>query len=507
MRRARIAVVWIPVVAGFSIGVSLPACGGGDGGGSDAPGADGEGGGGDATGGDGATGGGGEDAPTSPGSNVPELTALEARVAGATGSDLHLKVVGADADGDAAALDVTLLDAAGAEVLAFHTDLDGGPDSGRTTAPFDPSVKGQKSFIGTARLAGVAALHPEVAKVSVAVRDEAGNLSDTSTADVAPQPVKSLGEGCDPAFVLDRCDGGLGCRGTPPTCQEGLPPEIEKLGYVRAGAAAKILIAGSEPEDDLGIIHLEFLDAAGKPILVDLDNDEVPESDGFDVDGAGQSSGGSFFVSLEPAETFDEQVPQIAATPSDLHGHTGERVTAKLGDPKPKSKGQTCDPRGFDACATDTVCWPGTAGKISTCTAVEGLREAACQSAPLLDPAAGASEASGSTGTVSLWDAPPGCTSGDVTGRPEGVVRLHLESAAAKLTVTTALPGTNFDTVVYVLATCDEGGAGALGCADEFEGRAAGAVEMTFVPAGDYVVVVDSWSPDGGSFHVSAAVE
>jgi hypothetical protein len=130
-----------------------------------------------------------------------------------------------------------------------------------------------------------------------------------------------------------------------------------------------------------------------------------------------------------------------------------------------------------------------------------------CTAAPVLDPVAGPMTVSGETVAGSLWDAPVGCVSADPKGRPDGAVRLHLAAPVASLTLTTQLPGTDFDTNIYVLTGCAADSSAALGCNDDIPGTSASTLVLTNVPSGDYTVVVDSFGAGGGHFTLGVTVE
>ncbi len=86
-------------------------------------------------------------------------------------------------------------------------------------------------------------------------------------------------------------------------------------------------------------------------------------------------------------------------------------------------------------------------------------------------------------------------------GRPEGLVRLHLATAVASLTISTAVEETNFDTVVYLLPGAGDTEDSPIDCNDDAAGSA-GAITLHDLNAGDYTIVVDSKSMLGGQFGV-----
>jgi len=441
-------------------------------------------------------------------SGAPTLTGVEAHVAGSRGFDLDLALTGADAQRDVQLARVRVFDAGGAPVLAFFQGLSQAPDSHEGLFALTTPVAGQATFVANVRLRGLYGEHPTIAKVEVALRDAAGNTSADVEADVIAQVVVNVGDACDPDLVDSRCPQGMGCRGTPAQCQEGIAPEATRVAYLKGEGGTRILALGTEPEDDLTAVRIEFLDNAGQALAVDLDNDGSPESTEFELDATGKAVDGAFLVRLDPAAGFEAVVPQVALTPRDGAGHVGARKTTRLANAPVRAVGQGCDVYGFDVCNATAVCSPGVPGASNTCKAKSALGPAECAAAPVLTPDTGATATSGLATGPSIWDAPTGCSAGDPTGRPEAVVVVRLTNLAKKLTLTTALPGTNFDTVLYVLPGCGATGAVALGCADDApEGSAAASLVLDNVPAGDYLVVVDSWSPEGGAFALEVSVE
>jgi hypothetical protein len=494
-------------VAGVLFCLVCAACDAGTGGdaGDAAGSADAPGGGGGPGARDGRGGGAGGDSAAVP--TVPTLSSASVRVTGAAGQDLTIDVIGADEGGDAAFLHIRVTDAGGRPVPAWALTPDGLQGTAEHRAAFDAPLAGKTSFSGRVSLARMAASHPEIASVTVAVEDARGDLSEEVTAPVSEQPQVELGAACDPAHIETRCAPGYGCRGVPPACAEGRAPELVRVAYVRTDAGARILMTGTEPEDDLAVVRLDFLDARGNPVAVDLDNDESPESESFDVEAEGLAYGGTFFLALDSTESFAAQVPRIAATARDMAGHVGATKTVNLAPPTTRGAAATCDPRGFDVCAAGLACTPGDPAVRNTCQRLTSLQPRVCREAPVLDPAAGVDTVAGRTGGASLWDAPPVCSAGDPVRRPEGLALLRLRSAAASVTLSTAESGTNFDTVLYVLPGCAPDSAGALGCVDDTEDGAAAVLTLEMVPAGDYLVVVDSWGPEGGDFVLTVTVE
>jgi hypothetical protein len=141
----------------------------------------------------------------------------------------------------------------------------------------------------------------------------------------------------------------------------------------------------------------------------------------------------------------------------------------------------------------------------NSCVAVSKLQANACSTAPTLDPAKSRLTAFGRAEGVSLWDPPPGCGQTSAVSRPEGVVRLHLGAAAPHLTITTALPETNFDTVLYLLPACAPAPLASAPCNDDTDGYTS-TISADSVAAGDYLIVVDSSQATGGGFGLSVTL-
>lgn len=446
--------------------------------------------------------------PDAPGPNgEPAITALEARTVGRTGEDLLVTVGGADAEGDVLYVTISFFDRVGAPLAATDLDGNGTPDaSGR--ALFAEPVSGETSFTGHLSFPGLIGREPNLASVRLYLEDAGGHLSPEVTAQVLEQAVLEFGQSCDPEGILNRCQAPFSCRSDPPSCLEGLPPEITQFAYLRDDNGPRMLFFGTDPDNDVASIFLEFLDDAGNPTTVDLDNDDTPESTSLDVDVRGNGADGEFFHAIQSAVGFDTLVPKLAATATDEQGHTGARVLASIANTPVRSAGQACDLRGFfDTCANNTVCVLTADGSRSTCQNVNTAITQACNEAPVLDPA-------GTTSTLlylqggSRFDPPSGCASQDPTGNPDGLARLHLEQGVPALTITTDRPGTQLDSILYVYAGCGVPTSEALGCNDDARsGVFASTVHLTNVPPGDYMIVVDSWTEGAGTADLAISLE
>lgn len=496
------------VLSVLFLGVILTGCPSARGGDGGVPGADG------GTGGESGQGGGGGTVTADGGlAFAPQLTSVAARVGGRTGRDLVLAVKGKDRNLDAITLWVRLMDAQGGAVVGIDANRDGRADA--TEGPL--TLEGKK-WVGevvtaTATVRGLFTHTSGVTKVGVMIVDAASLRSDELVVSVNQQPVLARGEACDPLFVENRCEAGLGCRGTPSVCDEGLAPEITRMAFYRSSVdggtgSPTILVEGTEPEDDLSSILFQFQNAQGQPVSIDSDGDGTPDMTSFTQDVLGLAVDGTFFLRMQSGQDLDKQVPKLVATASDVAGHAGASKTATPSTIPQRSAGQTCDARGFDTCGPNLSCSPGALGAVNTCANAFNLRTAQCSSATILVPTATGAKIVGIAEGGSLWDAPSGCSTNDPTGRPEGIVKLRLTSRADTITLSTIGPGTTFDTALYLLPGCPNDTTNVLGCSDDFPGAAgASQLVLTDMPAGDYLVVIDSFDFIGGSFELTATVE
>ncbi|MCK6551518.1 hypothetical protein L6R52_37125 [Myxococcota bacterium] len=435
------------------------------------------------------------------------IVSATARGSGERGDDLLVTVIGESDDADAARIALRALGHQGEERILFDSDGDGLADSAEEIGWLDENVDGETSFTAHATRIGLGASELAIGRFAITLIDADGDRSNTVTVALEPQPVKQLDELCDPTFALDRCDFGLGCYGDPATCHEGIAPEVTRFAYLRTGEGSVLLFEGTEPDNDLAAMHLEFLDASGAPVYLDLDNDLSPDAATFDVDAEGSSRDGEFFFRVDPTADFATLVAQVAATPIDRGAREGARVVAALADPTVRSSGQSCHPLGFDTCATGLVCSPGTPGIPNTCRDPSASRTQQCFSTPRLDPARPTGPFVGVAEGASLWDPPAGCAANEPYGRPEGIAVLRLRTAATRLVITTDRPETNFDTILYLIPRCQADPQPAIACDDDDATTTASTIELENVPAGEYLIVVDAYGSTGGSFGLTISAE
>ena len=425
----------------------------------------------------------------------PAWTTLTAQVAGRTGRDLRIGLVATDRNLDVVSIFVRQLDGAGGVLAEGTVTLEGKRWTG-------------ESLTAAGWVRGVFASGSGPARVAVTLLDATGLQSDEREAEVAAQPVVARGASCDSSFLANRCEPGLGCRGMPPVCDEGLAPQITRMGFFRAPEGPTILIEGTEPEDDLASMRFTFQNAQGQPISIDSDGDQSPDLSSFEHPATALAVDGTYLLRLQSGQGLDTQVPKLVATPVDEAGHVG---TAKIASPSTlpvRATGQTCDPKGFDVCGAGLSCSPGLVGATNRCASAAPMRDSQCSAAPVVTPTTAGAVAVGVAEGGSLWDAPAGCASADPKGRPEGVVVLRLVERADRLRLTTVSPRTTFDTTMYVMPGCPDDISGALGCSDDVPmGQGASELVLEGLPAGDYLVVIDSFDGLGGSFELHAFLE
>jgi|CZKU01.1.fsa_nt_gi hypothetical protein len=443
--------------------------------------------------------------PPPPSSAV--LGAIDLRTGGRHASDLVFDVQGSDPTGQTTELHVRLLDASNNPVAAFDTNWNGVADSAEQRLHFDGSTLGKKTFTQTVTLTGLYRNFPAVASAVVSLSDINGALSTSLQATLTEQAVAALGAGCDVTEIMSRCAEGLACGGTPPTCLAGVAPSLTQVAYYGGGSQSTEIFVGADPDEDLQTLVLQFLDAHGSPISVDLSGDGVSTPVSSYLLDARSGVGQSFVFQNNPAAGFASLVPEILVTPEDVMGRKGTSVTVTVAPQVIRPAGQACDAYGINGCATGTVCSPRIVGAANTCSSVATLQSTVCKAAPQV-ATAGLLAAWGQASGVSLWDPPSGCAVATAVGRPESVVLLTLPKPVGTLTVSTAAPETDFDTVLYILPGCAVSTSSALGCADDSPNQGfASTVKLTDVAAGTYTIVVDSAGPQGGHFGLTVTTQ
>ena len=439
---------------------------------------------------------------------APELASGSVAQVGVRGQSLRIVVEGVDVDEDVSGVIVELLAASGDPIPLFDRDGDGTDDDPKKRVVIDANYGDEGTFTAEVTVLGMLdGIDATAARVRLV--DSEGSTSDTTDMALLHQTEVPLGESCDATYVMTRCAYGLGCTGSPAACNEGTAPVIERLAFVMTdNDETELLMDGTEAEDDLKAIFLEFLDRNQEPVMLDLDADGTPESTSFNMDVLGKAIDGRFLLRLSQTSSFAESVDRIRATPVDDNGHTGEPVEARLSRRPVRGFNQTCDPFGFDVCTSGAACAPATNGQGYRCATVGPMQSAMCASAPVVEPGESVVvTATGDAFGASLWDPPSECAANNPRNRPEGAVVLHLSEPAAGLRIRTDYDGTDFDTIVYVVEGCPRDIREPLGCDDDSGLGVFSDLDLNFVPAGDYLIVVDSYDDSGGNFVLTVEIE
>ena len=449
--------------------------------------------------GSGTSGGNGSGGAGFQGTGVLALTKVEAHVIGRRGDRVRFTVTGTQPDGHVFSIAAAFEDADGAPVKVFDAAWDGSASSAEGRIAFDSPVKNVE-FTATATSERISNVD-KLAKAKVKLIDGRDQATEEVEVEIFAQKEVALGEPCDPANVDDRCEAGQSCSGKPSVCTEGVAPAIVEVKYLHGPV---ILTRGTDPDDDVSAVHVEFLDASNKPVIIDSDL----MISTFDYPARNQAQAGVFFEQENPAAPVEKSVSRVRVTAVDSLGNQSAATTANLSNVTRAGDGITCDPRGFVACIQDYVCGPGTSPTAGKCVKLKTARTTECGSDAKLDPAKGITVAAGRIDGVSLWDPPAECSNPENVDFPEASVSLHLENPVSQLRVSTLRPETNVDTVLYLMPACASDTSTALGCNDDGpDGGYASSFTLNDVPAGDYTIVIEAGQRAGGSFGLSVSAE
>ncbi len=454
------------------------------------------------TGGDGAMRTDGRVADAGIPSVTPVLDSAQLRETGRFGYDVRIDVVGSDSDGDTVAVRLELTDDQGMTIAI------GGKSPADVS--LNAALPAQAHSSGYAVIPKLFHDHNTLKHAKVSLVDSVGNISNTVEVDLQTQPVIAADGVCDTTYVMNRCDINYGCKGTlPATCMVGQAPTITRAGYYSDELGPRVLIEGSDPDDDANGYKIEFFDAAGQPFSYDDDNDPMtPSVSSFSQQVDVSATGGTFFFRFDPTSFFVDMVPKVRLTVTDLGGNSSTPVDKQLNDGSSGAPqvnmGAQCDSRGFNRCPMNDVC--ALANKTATnttCITVTAARSNACANALVLDPFKGITSVMGNIKGPSLWDSPDGCSTANPTGQPEAVVKLILSQPASKVVLSSDHPFTAFDTTLYAIAGCT-GMPTAAWCADDQPAPAVNTtlavLELDNLPARtDYFVIVDSFTSGSGT--------
>jgi hypothetical protein len=441
---------------------------------------------------------------------TPSLESATARQSGRFGADLRIDVVGTDTDGDAVAVKLALVTKTGETLKLADLDGDGKTDPGAAqfalTSPLSTTPGDDSYFVVSDLFTATSGL--DYAEVTLI--DAAGLTSDMLKVSITNQPVLAAQALCDATYVANRCSDGFGCKGTlPTTCQAGEAPKLTRVSYLSDDLGTRILLEGTDADLDATKFTIEFLNASSNPVLLDLDSDDVPESNNIVLDTKAIWDGSKFFLRVDQGDVFAETVAKVRVKVTDRGNQTSAPVVADKMVAPTRTAGQTCDIRTFDRCAANSVCVSANMGKTYSCTAVATARTRACAAALVLEPAKGVLSVRGNVAAPSLWDSPAGCVVSDPTNQAETVVKLVLATPASKVTLSTNNAGTSFDSAVYASAKCEDAPVLAWCSDDSLDHKSGAELVLTNLAAGSYFVVVDSFNVElaGSTFQLDVKVE
>lgn len=433
------------------------------------------------------------------GTGVLELTKVEAHAVGRFGDAVRFTVTGTQPDAGVYSIAVTFEDADSLPVKVFDGAWDGGASAADGRLPFDAPVK-DIAFTATATTATIRDI-AKLVKAKVSLIDGRDQATEEVEVEIVGQEEVALGDPCDPTNVDNRCPTGQSCSGKPSVCTDGVAPAIVEVKYLHGPT---ILTRGTDPDDDLSIVHVEFLDSSNKPVVIDPDTMTTT----FDYAARNRSQAGVFFEQEMPAATVETAVSRVRVTAVDSLGHQSTPTTANLANVTRAGDGITCDPRGFIACIQDYVCGPGPSPTAGKCVKLKTARTTECAADAKLDPEKGITTAAGRIDGASLWNPPVACSNPENIDFPEASVSLHLANPVSVLKVSTQRPETSIDTVLYLMPACASDTSTALGCNDDgLNGGYASSFTLKDVPAGDYTIVIESGQLAGGPFGIAVSTQ
>ncbi len=333
-------------------------------------------------------------------------------------------------------------------------------------------------------------------------------------------PVFEEGDTC-PAANLDpavhgACGDGLRCAvvNFQNKCVVNNPPVLETVSASRFGTDFVLEAQGGDEDGDVLGAALTFIDGDGQPIVIQA----IGTTEGFLPFNPAVTGQTTFTATINAAGFFALYPELLAAESLDVGLYdSGNSVSAKqtitLTLPPLVGEGESCDPAGIEnRCDAGQICDdPGTG---AVCATLNTLRLNACGAATVQ---AGAGTVTGSVvgGTRSLWEPPTSCLEFPYEGGvPDGVVKITLDSAVARLVISSESENTALDTILYVYEGCGENAGAPLACNDDIDTEGqnfASTVELTDVAAGEYLVIVDSWPAQdgstGGAYELTVTVE
>lgn len=299
-------------------------------------------------------------------------------------------------------------------------------------------------------------------------------------------------------------------------------PELSKIGYFDDELGLRILLQGIDPNGDVASYTVKLFKTMGTgssatlaPASVQTETPDgtvnVTEFTNTVTPVAGDAR---FTYRFDPSSELREKVDTIKVTVTDSGGRISDELTAKV--MVAPTATTTCDPLGFNKCAASSAC--NLSNNRYVCSAIATARNNACTSAQELRPPT----VSSVRGVLkpSLWDSPTGCVSNDPRVRADTVVKLHLDTAATRVVLSTNNEYTTVtDTSLYLLQMCREQPAACVdtscACADDVAATGTtprqrkAVLTLNNLAAGDHFIVVDSVISGqiGGVYELTATVE
>jgi hypothetical protein len=436
------------------------------------------------------------------------LVSATAHVDGRRGERVRISVTGKQVASGLASVGVTILDATANLLYWSSTRHDSQLDT--ATGYLVPQVVPSDADFSFDILVPFSNPILNWAQTKVTLFDRAGAVSNELLVPLEAQPVRKKNEACDANAKADRCDSGLDCSATSNTCVGHGGPGLTQIAYLTTANGPVMLGLGTDNADDVKSMTIDFYDANGAPVAVDLTNDTTsPVKVTTFVEPAGISaSDGIFSFAITPAETFSAIVKKVGLTPTDSANIAGGTMITALTAQSSRGSGQTCDIYGFSYCSGSGACSPGLPGADNTCQPIGSVQGTECGAAPTIDLSnAQTLLATGYSRGASLWDPPTECASATAVGQPESVVKLYVPTKTASITLSTDRRETQEDTILYVVSACGTASPKVLGCNDDGPaGNLTSSLTLTDVSPGTYYVIVDS-AGGGGPFGLIATAQ
>ena len=255
------------------------------------------------------------------------------------GDSLSIELHGADADGDAATLAISLLDAGGNPI-----DIGDGNTEGLLDGT--PEWNGDRFImLLTVNVGGYM-----FEDVRIAVEDLQGLRSQAI--DWIPDAPTQLrvGDVCNPLHRFGVCPEGSECYGDEPTCQVANAPVLQAADvyYTLEGGALAVVATGSDADDDMVAIQIELFDEAGES----LGAGDLPIDANEDAAMGSRLLSTSVPVDLEGLPAWVEvRILDSAGTSSNIISVEQMRVPVEV------AAGERCNVAGnIAACADGLAC-------------------------------------------------------------------------------------------------------------------------------------------------------